>query len=148
MERDDSRFEVLAERVDLFHGLTASDVHKIFARGMTQRVPKGETVFFKGTTGSQMYVILGGEVGVYDGKKRIADLSVGDTFGEMSLLSNEPRNATIVTHSDVNLFVLSEQVFQKLLTKRVAVQILLNIARTMAKRITDTNLKLREMEGR
>ncbi len=148
MEPDDARFQMLADRVDLFNGLTASDVHKIFAKGMTQRVPKGETVFFKGTTGSQMYIILGGEVGVYDGQKRIADLSVGDTFGEMSLLSNEPRNATIVAHSDVNLFVLSEQVFQKLLTKRVAVQILLNIARTMAKRITDTNMKLREMEGR
>lgn len=148
MDEIDPRFKMLAERVELFHGLNPSDVQKIFSRGMTLKVPQGETVFFKDTTGNQMYVVLGGEVGVFDGPKRVAELGVGQTFGEMSLLNEEPRSATIVALTDCNLFVLTEEIFHKLLTKRVAVQILMNIARSMSKRIVAANMRMREMEGR
>lgn len=148
MATTDSRYKMLVDQVDLFAGLDPADVEKIFARGMTIRVQKGETIFFKGTTGNQMYVILGGQVGVFDGPKRVATLDVGGTFGEMSLLNNEPRSATIVALEACNLFVLSENIFKKLLTKRVAVQILLNIGRTMSTRVRDSNLNLRESEGR
>lgn len=147
MEATDSRFKMLAERIDLFKGLTASDVQKIFAKGMTIRVDKGETVFHKGTTGSQMYIILGGKIGVFDGPTQLAMLGVGDTFGEMSLLKGEPRSATIIALQTSSLFVLSEQIFQKLLTKRVAVQILLNIARSISDRLSDSNTQLRERDG-
>ena len=148
MENLDPRFQMLADRVQLFNGLRAQDVAKIFAKGMTQKVPKGETVFYKDTTGNQMYVVLGCEVGVYDGPKMVASLGVGSMFGEMSLLNNEPRSATIVAIEECNLFVLSEEIFQKLLTKRVAVQILLNIAKSLSHRIVEVNMKIREMEGR
>lgn len=144
----DKRFQMLAENVDIFRGLDAHDVQRIFSKGMTVRVQKGETVFHKGTVGNQMYVVLGGKVGVFDGPKMVAELGVGATFGEMSLLNHEPRSATVIALEMSNLFVLSEEVFQRLLTKKAAIQILLNLARTMARRIKDANLKLRETEGR
>lgn len=147
-EEVDPKYKILAERVELFRGLTPSDVRKIFAKGMTVRVAKGDTIFYKGTTGSQMYVLLAGEVGVFDGPKKLATLTTGHTFGEMSLLNQEPRSATIVALTDSNVFILSEDVFQKLLTKRVAIQILLNIARTMSQRISDSNQLIRELEER
>jgi len=148
MGMDDPKYQKLVDKVQLFSGLAPQDVGRIFAKGMTIRVPKGETVFFKGTTGDQMYVILGGKVGVFDGPKMVATLGVGETFGEMSLLNDEPRSATIVALEACHLFVLSENVFKKLLTKKVAVQILLNIGRTMSGRVRDANLNLRESEGR
>ena len=133
----------LARQVGLFNGLTPDDVAKIFARGMTMRVLKGETVFYKGTVGSQMYVVLAGTVAVRDGDKTLASLAVGDTFGEMALINNEPRSATVVAEEDSLLFVLSETTFQQLLTKRVAIQILLNIVRTLSHRLRDANVKSR-----
>ncbi|MCH7958497.1 MAG: cyclic nucleotide-binding domain-containing protein [Candidatus Hydrogenedentes bacterium] len=142
------KYAVLAEKIGLFRGLSPSDVQKIFSKGMTVRVQKGETIFLKGTTGNKMYVVLGGNVGVFDGPKCIAKLGVGETFGEMSLLNDEPRTATIVALAPVNLFVLSEDVFLKLLTKKVAVRILMNIARSMSTKVKNTNLLVREMEGR
>lgn len=148
MDGIDPRLKALCENVDLFHGLTPADVQKIFQKGMTERVVKGEKVFLKGTTGNKMYVVLGGKMGVYDGPKRIAVLGVGETFGEMSLLSEEPRSATVAAETDGNLFVLSEDVFHRLLTKRVAVTILLNIGKSMASKVKKTNLVIREMEGR
>jgi len=134
---------VLATDVELFRGLTPDDVSKIFARGMTIRVLRGETVFYKGTIGSQMYVVLAGTVVVRDGDKELATLSRGDMFGEMALINNEPRSATVVAMEDSLLFVLSETTFQHLLTKRVAIQILLNIVRTLSHRLRDSNVKSR-----
>ncbi len=139
---DINAYAVLAKRVALFQGLTVEDIGKIFARGMTIRVQKGETIFYKGTTGSQMYVMLGGKAAVNDGSKCIATIGMGDTFGEMALINNEPRSATVVALEDSHLFVLSETTFQRLLTKRVAIQILLNIVRTLSRRLRDANEKL------
>lgn len=134
---------MLARKVDLFAGLTPDDVSKIFARGMTIRVLKGETIFYKGTIGSQMYAVLTGTVAVRDGEKDLATLTTGDTFGEMALINSEPRSATVVAAEDSLLFVLSETTFQHLLTKRAAIQILLNIVRTLSHRLRDANVKSR-----
>ena len=95
-----------------------------------------------------MYVVLAGKVAVFDGSKQIATLSVGETFGEMALVSHEPRTATVTAIEDSNVFVLNEHIFQKLLTKRVAIQILLNICKMLGKKLTNANMLIREMEGR
>ena len=147
MDENDPRLRQLVERVDLFRGLSTSDVAKIFARGRTEIVPKGETIFFQGTTGSTMYVVLGGTVGVFDGKQQLNALHVGDTFGEMSLLCQEPRSATIVALENSRVFVLDETLFNKILTKRVAVQVLLNIGRMMSKRLVQANKALKAAKG-
>jgi CRP-like cAMP-binding protein len=137
-----TNYEELAKRVPLFHGLSPEDVAKIIAKGMTMEVKKGDAVFYQGTVGSQMYVVLGGSVSLTDGKKSLATLRAGDMFGEMALINNEPRSATATVAEDGRLFVLSETIFQKLMTKRVAIRILLNIIATMSKRLRDMNAKL------
>ena len=142
MAIDSDKIARYIEKIELFHGLTQDDMLKIFSKGTTMRCAKGETIFFKDTVGSQMFVVLGGTVGVYDGAKSLAQLSVGDMFGEMALVSKEPRSATTIAMEDSSLFVLSESIFERLLTKRVAIQILLNILRTQSRRIKEGNVKL------
>ena len=132
----------LLRRVELFRGLSREEVAKIFSHGLTTRVPKGDILFQKGATGNQMYVVLLGKVGVVEGKKVIATLATGDMFGEMALVTNEPRSATIVALEDSQLFVLSESTFERLMTKRVAIRLLLNIVKTLSHRIKDANLKM------
>jgi CRP-like cAMP-binding protein len=137
-----AQVDELIKRVELFHGLTPDEVSTIFSKGMTMRVGKGETVFYKGTVGSQMYIVLGGLLGVFDGDMKIAELQTGDMFGEMALVTHEKRSATVTAIEGSHLFVLSEMTFQKLLTKRVAVQLLLNIVRTMSHRLKQTNARV------
>ena len=132
---DDRKLDELIQRVDLFHGLEREDVSKIFSKGMTMRALKDDVIFFKGTVGNQMYIVLGGKVGVFSGDKCVAELRTGDMFGEMALVNKEPRSATVKAIEASHLFVLSESTFQYLLTKRVAVQVLLNIVRTMSHRL-------------
>ena len=142
------RFQALAGNVDIFHGLRPGDVQKIFARGMTMHIEKGDTVFHKNTEGNKMYVVLGGSIGIFDGPVQMATLRTGDTFGEMSLLTGMPRSASAVALERCNIFVLDEAVFQKLLTKRVAVQMLLNLGRMLGRRLKEANHTIRELEDR
>jgi CRP-like cAMP-binding protein len=141
MHLEPAKLDLLVKRVDLFNGLSRDDVGKIFAKGMTVRALKDEVIFYKGTTGSQMYVVLVGKMGVYDGDRQIAQLHPGQMFGEMALVNREPRSATVKSEEDSVLFVLTESTFQNLLSKRVAIQILLNIIRTLSTRLKQKNLE-------
>jgi len=139
---DYAQVDKLIQHVELFHGFSREEVVKIFSKGMTMRVSKGETVFYKGTVGSQMYVVLGGTVGVFDNDKIIAKLRTGDMFGEMAIVNQEPRSATVIAVEDSKLFVLSEDTFKRLLTKHVAIRLLMNIIHTLSKRLKNTNQRL------
>jgi CRP-like cAMP-binding protein len=139
---DFEKVDKLIERVELFHGLNREELVKIFSKGMTMRVTKGETIFHNGTVGSQMYVVLGGKVGIFDGSKLLAELHTGDMFGEMALVNQEPRSASVVAMEESKLFVLSENTFQQLLSKRVAIQILLNIVHSLSNRLKNANAKI------
>ncbi len=138
------KYAELAKRVALFNGLDAEDVAKIFSKGMTMEVEKGNVLFYQGTTGNQMYVVLGGRIDLFDGKKHLTTLKTGDLFGEMAVILNEPRTASAVAGETSRVFVLSETVFERLMTKRAAIRILLNIIGVMARRIREMNSKLME----
>lgn len=140
---DMEKVDALIKAVPLFTGLTREEVIKIFSKGMTMRCTKGETIFYKGNIGNQMFVMLGGKVGIYDGEKLLASMRVGDMFGEMALVNQEPRSATARALEDTKLFVLSQEVFERLMTKRAAIQILLNIVRTLSTRLKVSNEQLK-----
>ena len=142
----DPRLVELTKRVELFNGLDPHDVEKIFAKGLTKIVPKGEAVFFQGTVGNTMFVLLGGKVDIYDGKRYLTSLKPGDAFGEMAIINREPRSATALAAEDSKVFELSEQTFYKLMTKRVAIQILLNIVGMMSERLTGMNKQLTQLK--
>ena len=142
-----TKYEELTKRVPLFRGLSPEEVAKIFAKGLTMDVEKDNVIFYQGTTGNQMYVVLGGSVGLFDGKKHLTTLHTGDLFGEMALINNEPRSASAVAAENCRLFVLTETLFQRLMTKRVAIGILLNIIGTMSGRIRDMNAKLAQVKA-
>lgn len=136
------QFRALTRNMDLFDKITPDEVARIFAKGMTVKAPKGSTIFHQGTTGNTMFVILAGTVELYDARKLIATLRSGDMMGEMALISEEPRSATAVAKEDTQLFVLSETTFQRLMTKRVAIQILFNIVGTLSKRLREANKRI------
>ena len=136
------QLRAIIKNVSFFKGLSESDVLKIFSKGMTVRVLKNETLFYKNTTGNQMYVVLTGKLGVFNGETLIASLRTGDLCGEMALVSHAPRSATVKALEDSLLFALSETTLDRLLTKRVAVQLLLNIISTLSQRLRDANARL------
>lgn len=134
--------------VDIFQGFDAEDVAKIFSHCQTMNVQKDQMLFQKGTVGNQMFVVLGGSFALFDGSRQLATFRPGDSFGEMSLLLHEPRVGSVKAIELSQVLVLDERLFEKLLTKRVAVQMLLNISRMLAKRLKGADQTIREIEGR
>jgi len=136
------------QNLDLFKGCSADDIVKIFSHCQTMNVQKEQMLFQKGTVGNQMYVVLSGSFALFDGSRQLATFRTGDTFGEMSLLLNEPRVGMVKALEFSMVCILDQNLFEKLLTKRVAVQMLLNISRMLAKRLKGADQTIRELDGR
>lgn len=133
------KYVQLARTIDLFVGLSPDQLVKIMSFGVTEAAMKGTVIFKKGLTSRKMYVILEGAVDIMDGDKLIATLGKGEMFGEMGLLSGEPRNATAIARESSSFFILTEQSLHRLFTKRVAIVLLMNIIRKLSDRLREAD---------
>lgn len=129
----------LTKTMALFDGFTPEELQRVMEIGLTEAVPGGTILFKKGSFGKKMYVILSGKVVIVDKDKVFATLEMGETFGEMALVSHQPRAADAVVAEPSTMFVLSEHAFDRLLTKRISVKLLLNISRTLCERLRNAD---------
>ena len=106
-----------------FHRIPPANIQAIFMR--MQRVPyrAGEVVIKQGDEGDFFYVIVNGKCSVTretplnrEGIK-LAELAVGDTFGEEALIAEAKRNATITMLTDGVLMRLAKQDFRELMNE-------------------------------
>ena len=98
--------------IDLFKTLTPRQLTDV-AEEMTKRhYAVGETIIREGEAGEEFFLISEGEVEVIRADHEIARLGPGDFFGEVALISGEPRNATIVAVTEVDTYVLGKTDFQ------------------------------------
>lgn len=132
-------YAVLARRMELFRGVPPEEVAKIFARGITQEFEPGQTIFEKGQAGGEMYVILGGEVLIKDGTKELARLGRGGMFGEMSLISAQPRSASAIALDTTSVLALSNDTIRQSMPPHVSLQLLSNIITTLSTRLRQAN---------
>lgn len=81
----------------------------------------GEVIMRAGEPGDSLYIIRAGTVSVrlgVDGlEKQVAALGEGEFFGEMSLLTGEPRRATVVAKTDAECYVIDRALFQQILQR-------------------------------
>ena len=75
----------------------------------------GETVFEQGDYGDRFYIVRAGEVEVVKNGVRVATLGPGDTFGEVALVRNTPRTATIRATKPTDLTAISRGSFKRLM---------------------------------
>lgn len=132
-------YAVLARRMELFRGVPPEEVAKIFARGITQEFEAGDVIFEKGQPGTDLYVILGGAVQIRDGDKDLAQLGRGGMFGEMALLSAQPRSASAVAADTTSVLTLSNDTIRQGMPPHVSIQLLTNIITTLSARLRQAN---------
>lgn len=111
----------------------------------------GELIYEERSEGDAFYIVDQGRVVVskvidWDDmrEKTLATLGSGVFFGEMSLLDDEPRSATIRAEGQARLLVIDRASFHMLLqaSSLVATKLLLNIVRTVNRRLRQTNTEL------
>ena len=71
----------------------------------------GTIIFHQGDAASEMFVIKTGTVRIQLGNRTLSELPADSIFGEMALIDNEPRSATAIAITDVELVPVSEKQF-------------------------------------
>jgi CRP-like cAMP-binding protein len=89
------------QRVPLFADLNRNEVKRIAAVFRQRHFAAGETVIQQGSGGAAFYVIDSGEARVFVGGEERATLKAGDYFGELALIDEGTRTATITASSDL-----------------------------------------------
>ena len=107
------------KNIQIFH--EASDVRMIeICKIMKkEKFTPSQTIFKEGEYGDKLYLIKKGIVDVYKSEKFIRQLSEGGCFGELSLLINEPRSATIIANTNVTLYSLTQDNFNSCIDKNM-----------------------------
>ena len=77
--------------------------------------PHATEIFHEGMLGSNLFIMPGGEIGLYNKNKTNALCKVGDASAEMSVLNPRPRTATAAAQTDVKLFTLDESQMNSIL---------------------------------
>ena len=99
----------------LFSECSAKEIRSISSVADAVTVPAGRTLVKEGTIGRELYLIVSGTAIVQRNGRQVATLGAGQHFGELSLLDRRPRNATVVSKTDMELFVIGQRQFNGLL---------------------------------
>jgi CRP-like cAMP-binding protein len=75
----------------------------------SRRVPAGTILVSEGTKSSDLYVIVAGRVAVERGGRRLCELGPGTHFGDMALVEDAPRSATVVALEPMDLLVIGRE---------------------------------------
>lgn len=117
---DDNRIELL-KRVPLFAGLDDRDLRDI-ANTMKQRsFSAGHVLAEEGQSGIGFFVIEEGEARVTVGGREVARLGAGDYFGEIALIAETPRTATVTAETDLRAHGLTSWEFRPLVETNASV---------------------------
>ena len=128
-----------------FKNLTEEISSSLAENLKTVDYPKGIVIFNAGDKGDSFYVIKKGIVNVFitapdsDDKVILSNLTEGDYFGEMALLTGEPRSASVETATDVSLIRLEKKGFEELLEKDPKISIY--ISHMISQRLMQANLE-------
>ena len=104
-------FELVARNSDLVETLELDNLVEL---------PAGTTVIHEGDRGREFFAIADGEVEISQGGAPVATEHAGDFFGEIALLHDVPRTATVKAKTPLRLYVLTLLVFRSLLADRFA----------------------------
>jgi len=122
LARIDTRARVPAERIALvaahpiFAPLPSSTIEHLAARLTPVSVSAGGEIIRRGDLGDHFYLVESGEVEAQL-DDRVAELGPGDGFGEIALLRDVPRTATVVARTDAQLLALDRDDFLAAVTR-------------------------------
>jgi CRP/FNR family cyclic AMP-dependent transcriptional regulator len=136
--------KTLLRQLPLFQGLPPNGLDEAVRHVRLRGYARGTVIFHKDDPGSLLYVILKGAVAISlpssEGKDLVLSiLSVGDFFGELSLLDEEPRSATATAvEDDTQTLILPREDFLDLV--RQYPQMSIHIMALLSRRLRDTNV--------
>ncbi len=123
------------ERVPLFTNMSPRDIEGIAALFKERRFAAGETITKQGAGGAAFYLIESGEAIVSVGGRQRSTLTRGDYFGEMALIDEGARSATITASTELVCYGLTYWEFRPLVQQNSTIA--WNLLQTLVKRLRD-----------
>lgn len=125
--------ETLFRNFQLLAGLSANELHQVAEYLRPTRYRYGEQIFRINTPGDKLYLIEKGQVRIQPISGGSWLLAPGEEFGERSLLTNQPHNASATAETDVDLWTLDKTDFSMLMSRYPGLAI--NMSRILSQRL-------------
>jgi SulP family sulfate permease len=147
--------EVSVDRLNVLEGLSETECAVVSALLARRVYRSGEVVIKEGSSDRDLFLISRGTASVrvdlpgQRRQRRVASFSAGTVFGELALLDQQPRSATVTADVEVVCYVLSEDAFHALGKDHpaIAIKILTNLGRELSRRIRRANAMINQLEG-
>jgi CRP-like cAMP-binding protein len=128
----------LIRKVPLFSRLSKSELRDLAMLADEIDLRDGKEMTRQGAAGREFFVLLEGTADVRKNGRKINTLGPGDFFGEIALVSREPRTATVTATSAVRTLVITDRSFRRLLDE--SPQVKTKVMEAMAKRLAPETL--------
>ncbi|TMM26748.1 MAG: cyclic nucleotide-binding domain-containing protein [Actinobacteria bacterium] len=128
----------LIRKVPLFARCSRAELKEIAMLADEIDLREGKEMTRQGTPGREFFVLLDGTADVKKNGRRVNRLGPGDFFGEIALVSREPRTATVIATSPVRALVITDRSFRRLLDD--APQVQTKVMAAMARRLAPETL--------
>jgi CRP/FNR family cyclic AMP-dependent transcriptional regulator len=128
----------LIRKVPLFARCSRAELKEIALLADEIDLKEGKEMTREGAPGREFFVLLEGTADVKKNSRRVNTLGPGDFFGEIALVSHEPRTATVVATSPVRALVITEWSFRQLLDD--APRVKTKVMEAMAERLAPETL--------
>ncbi len=121
--------------IPLFAGLTQKELQRVAAAGTEVHVPAGTVVMREGEHGRSALIVLSGTMAVRRNGRKMREFTTGDMAGEMALLDDQPRSATVECITDCAVLEISGGQFKAVIDDVPAIG--RKVLATLAARIRD-----------
>lgn len=105
-------------RCPFFQGLSRNELIELAKLTEDLEVGEGKVLTRQGDSGSEFFVVIDGEVSVTKDGQEVRTMGPGDFFGEIALLEDTPRTATVTATTPLRFFVLTRQAFRSMLARQ------------------------------
>lgn len=131
--RRDAKIELL-KRAPLFSGCSKSELRALARSADELDLREGTVITREGRPGREFFVLISGTADVTKKGKSVAQLGGGDWFGEIALLTDSPRTATVTATSPVDVLVITDRSFRNLVETMPSIA--LKVLSTIGDRLT------------
>ena len=145
-----SEYVKILKGTDLFGDLSEAEIERISKYFRHTRYKAGDVIFQEGKQGDVMYVIRTGAVDVVkrleDGTDKVlASLVDGSLFGELAILDESERSATVVARAPVEMMELYRASLLELMKNepRIAVKVIFQLARLVGEKLRDSGDRMK-----
>jgi len=128
---------IFMKGVDLFRDISGEEVSHVAQIAEEIEYGSEQPIFEEGDVGDSMFIIVDGAVRIHKGDKELAVLSKGKFVGEMALLDQEPRSASVTSTEETTLLEINGEDFYDLMASRM--EIMQGIVKILTQRLREAN---------